>query len=79
MDIENNVTLNPESVFGDFEKASTNAIKYHFPNVEIKGCWFHHRQVIMKAALGLYSFYHLPECSNFMLVVQALTASLKKD
>ena len=45
--MEKNVRLNPKLALEDFEKGSTNALKYHFPNVEIKGCWFHYRQAVM--------------------------------
>ena len=72
--IEKNVRLNPKLALGDFEKASTNALKYHFPNVEIKGCWFHYRQAIMKRAskIGLYALYHQEEYCEFLNRLGAL-------
>ena len=53
---------------GDFEKASTNALKFHFPDVEIKGCWFHFRKAIFKRVvkLGLQQNYRQTEYFDFI-------------
>ena len=52
----------------DFEKASTNALKYHFPNIEVKGCWFHFRQAIHRRAvkIGLKKDMEKDEYTKFM-------------
>ncbi|CAF1109505.1 unnamed protein product [Brachionus calyciflorus] len=51
--LEKNINLNPKSVMSDFETASRNALKFHFPNVETKGCWFHFRQAINRKEIKL--------------------------
>lgn len=58
----------------DFEKASTLAIKYHFPNVNIKGCWFHYRQAIYRRAvkIGLKQYYGKDEYREFLNIFGAL-------
>jgi hypothetical protein len=33
--------LEPNVIKTDFEKASINALKTHFPNTEVSGCMFH--------------------------------------
>ena len=59
---------------GDFETASTNAIKFHFPNVEIKGCWFHFRLAIFKRVvrIGLKAHCRQNEYYNFINKLGAL-------
>ena len=34
-------TVNPKSIVWDFEIAAFTAIKKIFPNIELKGCFFH--------------------------------------
>ena len=57
------ITLNPKFALVDFETAASNALKYHFPDVEIKGSWYHFRQAIMKRVtrLGSRQPYHQTE------------------
>ncbi|RNA32908.1 Ragulator complex LAMTOR3, partial [Brachionus plicatilis] len=68
------VTLNPTKVMADFEKASTNAMVYHFPNVTIKGCWFHFKKAIFKHAvrIGLKQHYGKTEYNVFVNMFGAL-------
>jgi hypothetical protein len=33
--------FNPQSVHLDYEEAVINAFKYAFPNIAVKGCYFH--------------------------------------
>lgn len=58
----------------DFEKASRNAIEFHFPNVLTKGCWFHYRQAIFRKAvkIGIKKFYHLDQYRDFLNLFGAL-------
>jgi hypothetical protein len=37
---------NPRLIMTDFEKASINALRRHFPNVNISGCQFYLSQAI---------------------------------
>ncbi|CAF0865369.1 unnamed protein product [Brachionus calyciflorus] len=73
--IQKNLTLNPKIIMADFEKASTQAIKYHFPNIIIKGCWFHFRQAIFRNAvkLGLKTSYNQYEYKEFINLLGALS------
>ena len=52
----------------DFEKASTNALIYHFPYVVIKGCWFHFKKAIFKYAvkIGLKQHYAKTDYNVFV-------------
>ena len=55
-----NIHLNPRVIMVDFEKAAINAFRIHFPNAEIKGCWFHFTQAIhrkSKQIIGNKSSY----------------------
>ncbi|CAF1102834.1 unnamed protein product, partial [Brachionus calyciflorus] len=63
-----NTQLNTKSVMANFEKASGFAIKFHFPNVIIKGYWFHFRQAIFRRAvrLGLKPFYNKDSYRTFI-------------
>ena len=42
------LTVSPSVVMSDFELASMNAARNHFPNVRIKGCLFHFYQNIWR-------------------------------
>ncbi|RNA13080.1 Ragulator complex LAMTOR3 [Brachionus plicatilis] len=66
--------LNSKRVMTDFEALSTFAIQFHFPNVVIKGCWFHFRQAIFRRAvrLGLKQHYHLDEHRELINLFGAL-------
>ncbi|XP_068204653.1 uncharacterized protein [Palaemon carinicauda] len=67
-------TVNPKSVVCDFEIAAFLAIKENFPQVELKGCFFHFSQNMQKhiAALGLSSRYN--NDSQFSLQVKMILA-----
>ena len=54
----------------DFEKASKNAIEYHFPNVKVNGCWFHFRQAINRKAvkIGLRQHYAKDDYRKFRCI-----------
>ncbi|RNA39184.1 Ragulator complex LAMTOR3 [Brachionus plicatilis] len=73
--IEKNFTLNPVTVMADFEIASINAIKFHFPNVILKGCWFHFRQAVFRNAVKfcLKQHYHNDEYREFINLLGALS------
>lgn len=51
--------LNPSTLMVDFEKASINAFKLQFPNLEITGCFFHLAQCIWRQVQrhGLVTIY----------------------
>ena len=68
------IVLNPKLALGDFETASTNAIKFHFPNFEIKGCWFHLRKAIFRRVvrIGLKAHYNQREYGDFVKTLDAL-------
>ncbi|CAF0766649.1 unnamed protein product [Brachionus calyciflorus] len=70
-----NLTLNPKSIMADFEKASTNAMQFHFPSIVVKGCWFHFRQAIFRYAvrLGLKKHYHKDNYRDFINLFGALS------
>jgi hypothetical protein len=38
------VSLAPTVALTDFEKAARKAIRFHFPNITLKGCFFHFKQ-----------------------------------
>ena len=46
------VELNAKIVVSDFEKAASNATKYHFPSIQTKGCWFHFCQAILRKSVN---------------------------
>ncbi|CAF0790833.1 unnamed protein product [Brachionus calyciflorus] len=73
--IKLNMTLNPKSIMADFEKASTIAMQFHFPNIIVKGCWFHFRQAIFRKAvqLGLKNNYHKDNYREFINLLGALS------
>ena len=41
-----NSLLSPEIALTDFEKAARKALKYHFSNIKLKGCFFHFKQAV---------------------------------
>lgn len=45
--------MNPHTAMSDFELASRSAIKFHFPNVNLKGCWFHFKQAVNRKVIKL--------------------------
>lgn len=38
--------LNPQVAMTDFEPAMQNALTYCFPNIQLKGCFFHLKQAV---------------------------------
>lgn len=50
---------NPETIVVDFEPAMLNALRVHFPNSNVQGCYFHHTQAIWRHVqqLGLTTVY----------------------
>ena len=44
------LVLNPKTVVTDFEHAAMNAYKFHWPGAELKGCFFHFNQAILRLA-----------------------------
>lgn len=55
-----NIQLNPRVMMTDFELASMNAGRHHFPDADIKGCLFHFCQSIWRhvVQLGLKAAYN---------------------
>ncbi|CAF1133229.1 unnamed protein product, partial [Brachionus calyciflorus] len=49
------IFLNPDILASDFELASINAFKFHFPGIQIYGCQFHFAQAVRRKVdnLGL--------------------------
>ena len=55
-----NGELKLKTVLTDFETALQNALKLVFEDVEVKDCWFHFNQAIMRKLFSLgtrYKFY----------------------
>ena len=44
--LELDLVLNPEMVMSDFESGLIPTLRSHFPNSNIKGCYFHHCRAI---------------------------------
>lgn len=42
--------FNPLSIVTDFELSAINAYKFHWPGAELKGCFFHYSQAIIRWA-----------------------------
>ena len=42
--------LNPKTIVTDFELAAMNAYKFHWPGAELKGCFLHYTQSILRWA-----------------------------
>lgn len=61
-----------ETVMVDFEIAIHNALRNVFPNIKVKGCWFHFTQAIMKKVrkMGLMAKYN--KNAKFKSLVQNL-------
>jgi len=45
------VSVIPKKILCDFEKASQNALVYHFLEAQVLGCWFHFCQSIYRRAV----------------------------
>ncbi|CAF0726925.1 unnamed protein product [Brachionus calyciflorus] len=45
---EHGIILNFETLVSDFELASINAFKFHFPNIKVIGCQYHYAQAIRR-------------------------------
>ena len=58
--LELGLEFKPTAVSLDFEAASSFAIRFHFPGVTVKGCWFYFRQAIFNKIkqLGLQVLYN---------------------
>lgn len=54
------LTLQPESIMSDFEKAAQAAFKFHFPRIKLRGCSFHYAQCLWKhlGQCGMQSAYN---------------------
>jgi hypothetical protein len=46
--IASGLEVKPLTILLDFEKASFNAFRYHFPDIQIRGCFFHHSQCLFR-------------------------------
>lgn len=42
------LVLQPKHLMIDFELVSKNAFEYHFPNIQVRGCFFHVSQSLIK-------------------------------
>lgn len=51
--------LKPSEIITDFEGGLRKALKIVYPNIILRGCWFHYCQAIRKKCrkLGLQSFF----------------------
>ena len=45
-----NLVLNLKTIVTDFEQAAMNAYKFHWSGAEIKGCFFHFNQAVLRWA-----------------------------
>ncbi|RNA14924.1 ac transposable element-derived 3 [Brachionus plicatilis] len=72
--VRTNIILNPKNIMADFEKESTQAFMYHFPDAEVKGCWFHFRQAINRNIIRyrLKQHYNQVEFKKFINSLGAL-------
>lgn len=63
---------NITTVMVDYEKAIHNALRTVFPNIQVKGCWFHFTQAILRnlGSVGLKSKYK--NNLEFRLIIQHL-------
>ena len=61
--LELGLEFKPTAVSLDFEAASSFAIRFHFPGVNVKGCWFHFKQAIFNKIkeIGLQVLYNQRE------------------
>ena len=49
--------LRPKKVVTDFECAAMNAYEFHFPGVEVSGCYFHFAQSLYKKVVEVGKEY----------------------
>ena len=47
------LVLQPKVIMTDFELAAINAFSYHFPNCQLRGCYFHFAQCLWKRFINL--------------------------
>lgn len=52
--ISYNVILKPEFAMLDFESAPKNSLCFHFPGIQIKGCWFHFTKALFKQPIKIF-------------------------
>jgi hypothetical protein len=64
---ENNILLTPNRILTDFETALQDSIRIVFDGVQIKGCWFHYTQCLLRN-LGLI-FFNLNFFFLFLLIL----------
>ena len=55
--------LNPKTILTDLKQAAMNAYKFNWPSVELKGCFFHFNQAILRWAFR--NGYKLPYSTNY--------------
>ncbi len=72
--LELGLEFKPTTVSLDFEAVSSFAIRFHFPGVVIKGCWFHFRQAIFNKIkeFGLQILYNQNEYKEWFNMFGAL-------
>jgi hypothetical protein len=70
--LEEKRAFNPDSIMVDFETASINAFRDHFPNADLQGCLFHFGQCIWRKIqeLGLQAWYNEPGGENALSIKQ---------
>jgi len=69
--------MDPKSILTDFEQAEINAFKDVFPNVEMRGCFFHFNQCIWRKIQGsgeLQARYQDTVDPNFAFNVRKISA-----
>ena len=68
--LEEKRVLNTHSILVDFEMASINALRDHFPNADIQGCLFHFGQCLWRKIqeLGLRAWYNQPRGEKSLLI-----------
>ena len=52
-----NGVLKLKTLLTDFETALQNSLKLVFQDVEVKGCWFHFNQAIMRKLFNIGTSY----------------------
>ena len=71
---ENGYILNPKTIVVDFELAAINAYKFHWPGAEIKGCFFHFTQAVLRWAFRNGYKLHYSANTTFKLWLKMILA-----
>lgn len=65
--------LEPAEFITDYEDGMRKAIKTHWPNVRVRGCWWHHKRAVHKKCVSFGMATLLRKNRNVRLVKNMLT------